>query len=433
MNHHAIAIDGPAASGKSTMARALAERLGLVMVNSGAMYRAVTWKVLEEKINPTDAAAVRELVGRIRIDCGHDGTFSTISIDGVDPTPFLRSAEVNANVSAISAIPEVREKLVALQRDYLKSTHVVMEGRDIGSVVFPETPFKIYIDADPSVRNHRRSDDGEVDSVETRDAADSSRTTAPLVIADGATVLDTSKLSIEGAIKAAIDILRAQGFPMKQSETLKITGEEPDHAPMMRWIYWLGWMSFGAAYRTLFGLRIIGRENIIHNGPVLIASNHQSFLDPPLIGNLYKTEMVFFARKTLFKGIGKWLYPKWNAIPVDQDRPDMSSMKTVIRKLKEGWRVLVFPEGARTLDGEIGQAASGIGLIAAKAGVPIQPVRIFGADEALPRGSGKIRFARITVKVGRPIVLTPEELKSYSGKTGYEALTNRIMDAIKDL
>jgi 1-acyl-sn-glycerol-3-phosphate acyltransferase len=111
----------------------------------------------------------------------------------------------------------------------------------------------------------------------------------------------------------------------------------------------------------------------------------------------------------------------------------MGSMKTVIRKLKEGWRVLVFPEGARTLDGEIGPAAPGIGMIAAKAAVPIQPVRIFGADKALPRGSGKLSFARITVKVGKPIYLTEEEFKAYSSKAGYEQLTERIMDAIKAL
>ena len=111
----------------------------------------------------------------------------------------------------------------------------------------------------------------------------------------------------------------------------------------------------------------------------------------------------------------------------------MSSMKTVIRKLKEGWRVLVFPEGARTLDGEIGKAAPGVGMIAAKAGVPIQPVRIYGADQALPRGSGKMRLARITVIVGDPIILSAEEFKSYSRKGGYEKLANRIMDEIKKL
>lgn len=201
----------------------------------------------------------------------------------------------------------------------------------------------------------------------------------------------------------------------------------------MRWVYWTGWMAFGAAFRSLFGLRIVGQENLITEGPVLVASNHQSFLDPPLIGNLYKTEMVFLARKTLFVGFFKWLYPQWNAIPVDQDRPDMASLKTIIRKLKEGHRVLVFPEGARTLDGNIGPAAPGIGLIAAKSGVPIQPVRIYGARDALPRGSSKIRFARITVKIGPAIILTSEELKAARGKDDYERITQRIMTAIGKL
>lgn len=426
MSFHAIAIDGPAASGKSTLARALAEKLGIVMVNSGAMYRAVTWKILKENIDPADTEAVVALLEKLEISCGQVGSLSTISIDDEDPNPFLREPSINANVSAISAIPQVRDRLVALQRDYLKRTHVVMEGRDIGSVVFPTTPFKIYLDADPSERDKRRAKDGEVDSVARRDAADSSRQTAPLKVADGAVFLDTSHYSIEGVIDAAIDILAKQGFPFPQAVA-------PEPTKQMRWIYWLGWMAFGAAYRSLFGLRIIGAENLILSGPVLVASNHQSFLDPPLIGNLYKTEMVFFARKTLFKGFGKWLYPQWNAIPIDQDKPDMSSMKTVIRMLKEGWRVLVFPEGARTLDGEIGEAAPGVGMIAAKAGVPIQPVRIEGADKALPRGSGKISLARITVKVGKPILLSPEEFKAYSSKEGYTTLTDRIMSAIRAL
>ena len=201
----------------------------------------------------------------------------------------------------------------------------------------------------------------------------------------------------------------------------------------MRWVYWLGWMAFGAAFRTLFGLKIIGRENLITEGPVLVASNHQSFLDPPLIGNLYETEMVFLARKTLFVGFFKWLYPQWNAIPVDQDRPDMSSLKTIIRRLKEGHRVLVFPEGARTLDGEIGEAAPGIGLIAAKSGAVIQPVRISGARDALPRGSARIRFARITVSVGPAFRLTAEDLQATPGKEGYERITEKIMRAIAAL
>ena len=111
----------------------------------------------------------------------------------------------------------------------------------------------------------------------------------------------------------------------------------------------------------------------------------------------------------------------------------MASLKTIIRKLKEGHRVLVFPEGSRTHDGSIGEAAPGIGLIAVKSGVPIQPVRISGAREALPRDSARIRFARITVSVGPPIILTPDELKASKSKDDYDQVARRIMDAIKAL
>lgn len=201
----------------------------------------------------------------------------------------------------------------------------------------------------------------------------------------------------------------------------------------MRWIYWLGWLLFGAAFRGLFGGQIIGREHLISEGPVLVASNHQSYLDPPLIGNLYDTEMVYLARKTLFKGFFRWLYNQWNAIPVDQERPDMASLKTIIRKLKEGNRVLVFPEGARTMDGALGEAAPGIGLIAAKSGAPIQPVRIRGAREALPRGSSFLRLARISIHVGPAIHLSPEDMANIKGKDDYDRLSKRIMDAIGSL
>ena len=212
-NRFAIAIDGPAASGKSTLARELAKRLGLVMVNSGAMYRAITWKALQENIDPADSAAVVEMLNRINIHCAEVANESTITIDGVDPENELRGEAINANVSAISAIPEVRNKLVDLQRGYLDHTSIVMEGRDIGSVVFPDTPFKIYIDADEEVRSARRSHVGEVDSVAKRDAADSERTHAPLMIADGAAVLDTSHHTIESGLLAAIEILKQQGLP----------------------------------------------------------------------------------------------------------------------------------------------------------------------------------------------------------------------------
>lgn len=212
MNHFAIAIDGPAASGKSTLARKLAERLGLVMVNSGAMYRAVTWKALREGVDPSDNAAVENLLEQTRIDCGTVRGVSTIRIDGEDPGDGLRSPEVNENVSLISAIPEVRTRLIALQRDHLMHSDVVMEGRDIGSVVFPDTPYKIYVDASEEVRAARRAEMGETDSIRKRDAADSQRKSSPLIVADGAVVFDNSDHTVETGLLALLDILRRQGL-----------------------------------------------------------------------------------------------------------------------------------------------------------------------------------------------------------------------------
>lgn len=214
--HVAIAIDGPAASGKSTLARELSQRLGLIMVNSGAMYRAVTWQVLRKGIDPFDSAAVVAELGRMKLDCGVEGLASTIRVDGVDPGDELRSEAVNRRVSTVAAIPEVRERLVALQRGYLEVGNVVMEGRDIGSVVFPETPYKIYIDADATVRAQRRVEMGEVDAVEERDREDSSRKTAPLTVPLGAAVLDTSGHTIESGVAAAIELLEGQGLETEE-------------------------------------------------------------------------------------------------------------------------------------------------------------------------------------------------------------------------
>jgi CMP/dCMP kinase len=210
--HFAIAIDGPAASGKSTIAKCLARELGLVMVNSGAMYRAVTWKILQLGIDPHDSDAVINALDAMNLQCGVNGNFSTVALDGKVLDEALRATEVNHAVSIVAAIPRVREVLVQKQRDYLQHTSVVMEGRDIGSIVFPDTPYKIYVDASEDVRAARRSAEGVTDSVAARDKADSNRRTAPLLVADGAVVLDNSDHTVATAVAAAMDILRSQGL-----------------------------------------------------------------------------------------------------------------------------------------------------------------------------------------------------------------------------
>ena len=210
--HKIIAIDGPAASGKSSVARELARRLGFAYVNSGAMYRAMTWLVLERGISPANAAAIEQLAERAAISCELRDLDSLILIDGVDPERFLREDRVNENVSLVSRVPRLREILVDHLRRSGEANDLVMEGRDIGSVVFPQTPFKFYIDASPDIRRRRREAQGQRDRITVRDEADSSRRFSPLIIAEDAHVIDSSNLTIDGVVGEIIGRLKLKGL-----------------------------------------------------------------------------------------------------------------------------------------------------------------------------------------------------------------------------
>ena len=213
-SHRIIAIDGPAASGKSSVALALARRLGFSYVNSGAMYRAVTWHVLQRSVDVHEPAAVVAAVEQSKIVCELVDNQSRILIDDHDPISHLRDDNVNRAVSIVSSIPRVRRILVPRMRECAKANNVVMEGRDIGSVVFPETPFKFYVDASPEVRVQRRRAEGQRDEIAARDRADSSRATSPLIVAPDAEVIDTSTLTIDGVVNEIMRRLKQKGLPI---------------------------------------------------------------------------------------------------------------------------------------------------------------------------------------------------------------------------
>ena len=196
------------------MARALARKLGYLYVNTGAMYRAVTWLAVSKGVPPQDAGRMHQLLHFTEIKCGIQNGESTIELDGVDPSPFLVSEEVNANVSAVASLPEVRRLLVAKQRAYGSAQNLVMEGRDIGSAVFPDTPYKFYIDASPDVRAMRRAKQGLQDSITTRDKIDSTRRTSPLIIAEDAHVIDSSSLTVEGVVGEIFGRLKQKGLAL---------------------------------------------------------------------------------------------------------------------------------------------------------------------------------------------------------------------------
>lgn len=209
-----IAIDGPAASGKSTVAKELARRLEFLYVNTGAMYRAVTWLAISRNVDPGDSPAIVTLLNEGRLVCGLAHGESTLLVDGADPTPHLTDPRVNAAVSITASLAEVRRILVEKQREYEQIGDLVMEGRDIGSVVFPETPYKFYIDASTEVRAARRAKQGVIDKIASRDSFDKSRRTSPLVIAEDAHVIDSSHLTIDGVVGEVIGRLKLKGFAL---------------------------------------------------------------------------------------------------------------------------------------------------------------------------------------------------------------------------
>ena len=204
-----ITIDGPAASGKSSIARLVAQRLGRTYVNTGNMYRAMTWAVLQTGIDPQDAAAVRTAAASIVIDSPVVEGKTQVSIAGRSLTDTeLNSDPVNRAVSLIARVNEVRERLVADQRALVALGPLIMEGRDIGSVVFPDSPHKIYIDASEEVRASRRGAQGHADQIAERDRLDKQRKNSPLVIPAGATVIDNSHITLDQAVEQVIATLK---------------------------------------------------------------------------------------------------------------------------------------------------------------------------------------------------------------------------------
>jgi 1-acyl-sn-glycerol-3-phosphate acyltransferase len=201
----------------------------------------------------------------------------------------------------------------------------------------------------------------------------------------------------------------------------------------MSFWYWLGYTLSKIIGKVFFRYRALHRERMIQTGPVILAMNHQSFLDPPLGGIACDRDIYFLARKTLLDHwFWGWMLPKLNVIPVDQESADRSALKALIQILRAGEAALVFPEGERTFDGNLGPPQPGLGFVIAKTMAPVVPMRIFGSREAWPRGSNKIRLHPITVVVGEPMRFTEADVIG-AGRERYQRLSARVMKEIARL
>ena len=452
-----ITIDGPVGAGKSVVARRLAARLGFRYLDTGAMYRAVTLKALREKIDLADEEALTRVARAARIELAGTLDEPHVLLDGEDVTAEIRSLEVTNHSFYPSQTAGVRQRMVELQRAAAASGNLVAEGRDMSTVVFPDSPAKFYLDASVDERAQRRHAElvarGESISLEElraqiiqRDERDSTRAASPLRRADDAAYIDSTGVSIDGVIGRMVAVLaekgllgtdsRTGGTPVLQAARRDSdnTGGTPvpraDDEPMRPGpgravFYALSRLTVRIAFGFFFRMRAYGQENVPPAGGALLLANHQSYLDPPIIGAGLRRRLRYMARYTLYDNpiLGTTI-DLLGAFPVRPGKPDKASIRRAIAELRAGQIVVMFPEGTRSWDGELLPMQGGFRLLVRKANVPVIPVAIDGVHRAWPRARRLPRPGRVRVLYGLPIPAA--EIAGLSDEEAAERMTREI-------
>ncbi|PID79231.1 hypothetical protein CSB20_11035 [bacterium DOLZORAL124_64_63] len=402
-----IAIDGPAGSGKSTTAKALAKRFGLLYIDTGAMYRAITLAALTARVDLQDETALVALAANAQLELktgkGEIGVFW----DGQDVSQAIRAPEVDAAVSLVASHPGVRAIMVAHQQRLGRRGGVVMEGRDIGSVVFPLATSKIFLHADLEARVERRfrqnrerghpvSREELTRDLAARDRQDSERSTSPLTISPDAHVIDSSAMSLQQQNDACA--LACLVNPALDAEVDRdpLTAKQGLGAK-----YRIGYGLF-RAFGTFWGIKEYGNDG----GPVppgcILACNHISLWDPPLVGSTLRRQPVnSLAKAELFRiwplgPLFRWL----DSIPIRRKGYDREAFSSASEKLQAGHNLLIFPEGTRQPIGRPGKTRSGLGILVQATLAPMVPIFIRGSYGKTPLGS---RLSPLEVNYG-PIV-----------------------------
>ena len=424
-----IAIDGPAGAGKSTIAKAVAKDLGIIYLDTGAMYRATAYLALQKGIDVKDEEKVAEMLEDLTMDIKYDENGAQrIIVNGIDATPYLREHYMSKAASDISALPCVRYKMVDLQRDFASKNDVVLDGRDIGTFVLPNANCKFFLTATPQERAERRMKDlqekGEtvdfdqlLQDIIQRDYNDSHREVAPLKQADDADYVDTTSMSIDDVVAHVKEVVHIK--TKKADSTVQNTEKQPstiipssemDKKTLARIkTYYKPEKSF-AFYRFLrvilrpiqmlvWPTKVIGAENAKKVTGALFTCNHYSKMDsmiPYFV--LFKKEAHALAKYELFTNPAGWFLHKMGAIPVRRGEADIESVKQVLRVLKDGKQLLIFPEGTRNKEGtqQMAEFKTGTARFAIKSKVPIVPMIYYQSPKA---------FRKNWLYVGEPFTL----------------------------
>ncbi|HVL81705.1 MAG TPA: (d)CMP kinase [Actinomycetota bacterium] len=383
-----VAIDGTAGSGKSTTARLVAVRLGLPHIDTGATYRLVAHEALQRGVPLTDGASLAGTAAEVARRCtvAQDGH---LLFDGRPVGEEIRTPEVSAAASKVAAHEQVRRVLVDMQRALVPPHGAVVEGRDIGTVVWPTADVKVYLDAPEHVRAERRgmATGEDAASVSERDRRDATRPVGAMKPAADALVVDTgSRTPAEVA-----DLIASRVFR-----------EPPRANPGYRVVRAV----LSGLVRGPFRLEVHGAHNIPARGPAILAPNHRSLADIPVAGVLTKRKVWFMAKDELFRSQRTaGLLTRLGAFPVKRGRPDRKALQTALDLLRRGELVGLFPEGTRLPDARFDHVEDGIAYVALKSGAPVVPVALSGTEAIKPAGQRVPRLVRVRALVGEPVHL----------------------------
>jgi cytidylate kinase len=455
-----IAIDGPAGSGKSTVARRLATDLGLQYLDTGAMYRSVAFAALRRGIDPDETEPVARVARDLDLRMEDDGT---VWVDGIDASIEIRGPEVTRAVSAVAANPGVRDEMRSRQREWAaRHGGGVLEGRDIGTVVFPDAELKIYLDAAASVRAARRSQEVTDLSYETvaadiarRDAYDQGRTDSPLRRAAGAVVIDTTDLTIDQIVDRVVgewarhdpartpaaDGPERAGRPVieKRRADQRIIipegharGEEMSRGQQA--VYRATWLLAAGIGYGYYRAKVSGAEHVPATGPFILAPVHRSNLDTPLVALATHRRLRYMGKESMWKKRwSAWYLTAAGGFPVERATADRSALNACLRVLERGEPLVLFPEGTRQSGPVVTEMFDGAAWLACRAQCPIVPVGLGGTEAALGKGTKLPRPVRLTVVVGKPLPPPPPTPGGRTSRRSVRELTEQLRTSLQEL
>ena len=382
-----VALDGPAGSGKGTVTKILAKKLGLVNIDTGAMYRCVALEMLNKNIELNDLEKIKDLLNSINIKLEENK--QVVLLNGQDVSDEIRSNKVTKVVSQVSSIKEIREKLVEMQREMAKTKDIIMEGRDITTVVFPNADVKIYLDADLEERAKRRFEQNKKKNIEStyeqvlndmkaRDENDKNKEFGALKIAKDAIVIDSSKKSINEVVSEISKIVKKKKKEIFLEE--RAYKERPDSKlKMFERKALINITHF--VYRVLFRIENIGEKNIPEDGEsYIVCANHLNYLDAIAVITSSNRFVRFMCKSSMFKNaLFTWVLHIGDTIPVNREKNDIDAMKRSIKALKSGEILGIFPEGTRKGMEKNLSAKNGAAFMALRTKTKVIPIGIQGS------------------------------------------------------